>query len=153
MVTSHTLIAAHAADAAADIFDEVVEVTRFITIAGSDAGITVPDPVTFLSDHHVNPFDAPGLIADAPSIVFFRTTHSGSPRFSLRLNNDQLVVRTIVGEGVMSWHEIAAPGSLWSTSNQIVLAVGSTDSVRFSDIVILYKSNQLTVRRPRVFHS
>ena len=135
--------------AAAELFDEVVEIARFITISGSDTGFTVPDPVTQLSDHHILGFDAPGLIPDAPAIVYFRTTHSGNPRFSVRLNNDTLVVRTIAGEGVISWHEIAAPGTLRATMNELTLVVSTVDSVRFSDIVILYKSNQLTVRRPR----
>lgn len=138
---------------AAPLFNEEIAVARFVTVAGSDGGFTIPDPTFPISDVHLSDIAAPGIINGLTSVVFFRTTHTGTPTFSIRLNSTQLLQHTFNHGGPHAWHEIISPGALLPAQNELTLfVIPGEGSVRFSDIVFLYTSNQLTVRKPIEAH-
>ncbi len=66
----------------------------------------------------------------------------------MRLNSTRLTVHTLSDGGPHSWHEIIPPGALKSNANELTLNMSNGGTVTFSDIVILYASNQLTSRLP-----
>ncbi len=131
-------------------FFEEPEVARYVAVDGSASGFTVPDPASPLpvSDRHIQGIHAPGLISGSLPVILFRTTHTGSPAFSVRLNSTGLTQHTFSDVGPYVWHEIIPTGALKPEDNELTLAVSGDGNVRFSDVVILYKSNKLTVKRP-----
>jgi hypothetical protein len=133
-----------------EFFFEETEVARFLTVAGSADGFTIPDPTTQQNDRHIQAIHAPGLVGGSLSVIFYRTIHTGTPRFSVRLNATQLIAHTLAEAGPQSWHQIIRAGVLKPKDNELTLAVSGEGVVAFSDVVILYTSNKLTVRRPPV---
>lgn len=131
-------------------FYEEVEVARYVVIAESAGGFTIPDPASELglSDRHIQDIDAPGRINTSRPVIFFRTTPTGKPSFSVRLNSTPLTQHTFSTAGPRSWQEIIPAKTLKLEDNELTFAVSGTGSVRFSDVVILYTSNQLTVQKP-----
>jgi hypothetical protein len=131
-------------------FNEVTRVARYVTVAGS--GFTIPDPNAPLpvSDRHLQDVDAPGVVASAFAVVFYRTDHTGSPTFSIRLNNTRLTAHAFGHLGPDSWHEVVPPNVLKAEDNELTLAVSGEGSVTFSDIVILYTSDRTKVKEPPV---
>lgn len=134
----------------AGLFVEVPEVARFVAVAESAGGFTVPDPVSGISDRHVQNVHAPGLVDDSFPVIFFRTKHRGKPRFTVRLNSTPLTQQTLGDEGPNSWHEIIPPHALRPQDNELTFAASGEGAVTFSDVVILYKANELTVKKPLV---
>jgi hypothetical protein len=137
------------------LFVEEPRLTRQITVAESLAGFTVPDPTSPLpvSDRHIQDIDAPGIVADDRSVILFRTTHTGSPTFSVRVNATRVIQQTLSTPGPHTWHEVIPAGALLAADNELTFAVGTGEgSVTFSDVVIFYTANQLTIRfrRPPV---
>lgn len=136
-----------------DLFIEEPEVARYVTIDESAGGFQIPDPAASLpvNDRHITGIHAPGLIRGSRPVILFRTRHTGRPSFSLRLNTTQLIQQTLPdGGGLHSWHEIVPADALRPEHNELVFFVSGTGNVSFSDVVILYKSNKLTVRKPAV---
>lgn len=128
---------------------EEPRVARFTAVMESAGGLRVPaDPNFPISDRHLIGIHAPGLAAGAPAVIVYRTTHTGSPSFSIRLNAHRLTLHTLAGAGPHTWHEIVPPGALKPEHNEITLAIGGEGTVTFSDIVILYVSKELTVKVP-----
>ena len=131
-------------------FFEVPEVARYITLPGAE-GFTIPDEAGGfpLSDRHFQDVEAPGLIDRSLPVLLFNTSNGGTSRFSVRVNNTPVVQRTLSGTepSPLSWHELIPAGALRSEGNELTFAVSSGGSVHFSDVVILYRSNKLTVRR------
>jgi hypothetical protein len=127
------------------LFEET-QVARFVTVIGSGPGFTVPDPTSPLpvSDRHIQDIDAPGLVSESLPVIMYRTTHTGSPSFSVRLNSTRLTQHTFAAVGPYTWHEIVPKGALKAEDNELTLAVSGDGAVRFSDIVIFYTSNKLT---------
>ena len=68
----------------------------------------------------------------------------------MRLNSAPLTQHTFTDDGLHSWHEIIPAGALKAEGNQLVFAVTGEGIVRFSDVVILYTSSELTVKTPPV---
>jgi hypothetical protein len=132
-----------------DFFTEVTRVARFVTVAGTENGVTVPGP-SGTSDVHIQAIHAPGVVVGAPAVIFFRTKHAQAPSFSVRLNATRLTAESLSQAGPHSWHEIIPPGALKPQDNELTLAVTGSGSVTFSDVVILYQSDQLTVKKPLV---
>ena len=132
------------------MFVEVPEIARFVAVAESAGGFSIPDPGSGINDRHVQHIHAPGLIVDSFSVVFYRTKHTGQPRFSVRLNSTPLTQQTLARDGPNSWHEIIPPRALKSEDNELTFAVGGDGTVTFSDVVILYTANELTVKKPLV---
>jgi hypothetical protein len=137
-------------DAIGGLFFDEPELARYVTVPGSDAGFTIPDPVLQQSDRHIQDIHAPGLIGGSLPVIFFRTRHTGNPTFSVRLNTTPLIQHTLAESGPHSWHEIVPAVALKPQNNELTLGVSGEGVVTFSDVVILYRSNQLTVRRPLV---
>jgi hypothetical protein len=76
------------------LFYEEIEVARYIVLAESaGGGFSIPDAAG-ISDHHFLDIEAPGLLQGSSPVIFFRTTHAGSPLMSVRLNDAQLIVHT-----------------------------------------------------------
>jgi len=132
------------------LFFEEPEVARYVTVAGSAGGFTIPDPASPVSDRHIQHIHAPGLINVSFPVIFFRTRHTGRPTFSVRLNATPLTQHTFADGSPHSWHEIIPAGALKPQDNELTLNVSGDGDVTFSDIVILYTSNKLTVTRPMV---
>ncbi len=132
------------------LFYEEVEVARYVVLAESTFGFTIPDPSATLplSDRHFQDIDAPGVIGTSRPVIYFRTNHTGNPSCSVRLNGTRLTQNTFSHAGPHSWHEIIPSQVLESEGNELTFAVDGQDWVRFSDVVILYTSNQVTVKKP-----
>jgi hypothetical protein len=126
-------------------FFEQPEVARSITVAAQP--FTVPD-ASGINDHHIQGVAAPGLVPGSLPVLFFRTSKGGSSRFSIRVNATPVVQLALSGNEVtQSWHQLVPAGALQPDGNEVVFGVPSGGSVLFSDVVILYRSNKLTVRR------
>ena len=132
--------------------NEETRVARFMTIPGSERGFTIPDPNAPLpvNDLHIEDIDAPGLLAGSVSVIYYRTSHTGHPSFSVRLNETRLTSQNLSGDGPLSWHEIVPSNALLAEDNLLTLAVSGDGAVTFSDIVILYQSNKTTIKVPPV---
>ena len=65
-------------DQVTSLFYEEVEVTRYVTLPVPPGGFLIPDPDNLdSSDHHFLDITAPGVLDSAPSVIFFRTAHTG----------------------------------------------------------------------------
>jgi hypothetical protein len=131
-------------------FFEETEVARYVTVAGSEAGFTIPSPTSPENDRHIQQIQAPGLVLGPLPVIFFRTAHTGTPQFQVRLNSTVLTRQTLAAETPRTWHQIVPAGALKAQDNELTLSVTGEGVVTFSDIVILYTSNKLTVRKPPV---
>ena len=133
----------------AGLFFEEPEVARYIVLAETLSGITVPHPEGANSVDFRN-INAPGLISGSFPVLFFTTRHEGRAEFSVRLNNTTLIRRYPLENGVRTWHKFIPPGALKTQYNELVLSLqsGSKGKVIFADMFILYKSNELTVTKP-----
>jgi hypothetical protein len=136
-----------------ELFIEEPEVARYLAIGGTGGGFQLPDPASGSSDRHIQQIHAPGLLSNRAPLIFFRTRHTGRPRFSVRLNATHLTQYTFVANDPpeRSWHEIIATGALKVQDNELVFSVSGDGTVIFGDVVIMYTSNELTVRKPLVF--
>ena len=132
------------------MFFEETEVARYLTVSGSADGFTIPDPTTQLNDRHIQAIHAPGLVNGSLPVIFYRTRHTGTPKFSVRLNATPLIAQTLAEGAPQSWHQIIRAHVLKPQDNELTFAVSGEGVVTFSDVVILYTSNKLTVRRPPV---
>jgi hypothetical protein len=132
-------------------FNEETRVARFIVLAESAGGFSVPHSGG-INDRHFLDINAPGVVPQSFSVIFLQTVHSGRPSFSVRLNTAPLTHHTFTDDGPHSFHEIVPAGALKAEGNELVFAVTVTGegSVRFSDVVILYTSSELTVKTPPV---
>ncbi len=131
-------------------FNEETRVARYIVLAESADGFPVPQS-SGISDRHFLDISAPGVIAQSFPVIFFRTTNTGTPTFSVRLNQHNLTQHTFTDAEPRSWHEIVPAGGLKAEGNELTFAVNGEGSVRFSDVVILYTSGDTTVKTPPVF--
>jgi len=132
------------------IFFEQPLVARYVALAETAGGFAVPD-ASGLSDRHFLGIRFPG-VTEAPAAIFYRTRHTGRPRFSVRINQTSLtqVALTDADPPERTWHEIIPPGpTLKAQDNELVFGV-SDGTVIFGDVIILYTSNELTVRIPVV---
>ena len=132
------------------IFFEQPMVARYVALAGTAGGFTVPD-ASGISDRHFQGIAFPGVTA-APAAIFYRTRHTGRPSFSVRINSTSLtqVTLTDADPPERTWHEIIPPGpTLKAQDNELVFGV-SNGSVTFGDVIVLYTSNELTVKIPIV---
>jgi len=129
---------------------EETRVARYIVLAESAGGFPVPQP-SGISDRHFLDINAPGVIAQSFPVIFFRTTNTGTPTFSVRLNQHSLTQFTFTDAGPKSWHEIVPAGGLLAVGNELIFAVNGDGSVRFGDVVILYTSSETTIKTEPVF--
>ena len=132
-------------------FIEEPEVARYVTLPGGAQGFTIPDEAGGfpLSDRHFQDIEAPGLIPRSLPVLLFNTRDGGTSRFSVRINSTPLIQHTLSGRepSPLAWHEVIPAGALKPEQNELVFGVPAGGSVHFSDVVILYRSNKLTVRK------
>ena len=136
-----------------EMFIEEPEVARFIAVPGTAGGFQLPDPGSGLSDRHIQQLHAPGLLSSSAPVIWFRTRHTERPRFSVRLNATHLTQYTYVATDPpeRTWHEIIPAGAMKPQDNELIFNVSGQGTVIFGDVVIMYTSNELTVRKPLVF--
>lgn len=135
-----------------EVLIEEPEVARFIAVAGTAGGFLLPDPQSRLNDRHIQEIHAPGLLSGSSPVILFRTRHTERPRFQVRLNSTPLTQYTFVGgdPSERCWHEIIPAGALKPQSNELAFSITGQGTVIFGDVVIMYTSNELTVRKPLV---
>jgi hypothetical protein len=97
-------------------------VARYIVLAESAGGFPVPQR-SGISDRHFQDINAPGVIAQSFPLIFFRITNTGTPTFSVRLNQNSLTQFAFTDAGPRSWHEIIPAGGLKAEGNELVFAV------------------------------
>ena len=123
---------------------------RYIVLAESAGGFPVPQP-SGISDRHFLNINAPGVIAQSFPVIFYRTTNTGKPSFSVRLNQHSLTQFTFTDAGPKSWHELVPPGGLKPEGNELIFAVNGDGTVQFGDVAILYTSSETTIKTEPVF--
>lgn len=131
---------------------EQTEVARYLALEQTAAGFTLPSAES--SDRHFF-FSLPGAVA-LPAVIYYRTRHTGTPAFSVRINDATVTQYDFVNgdEAERTWHEIIpahTPGgpTLRPDGNELVF-FARDGSVTFGDVVILHASNQTTVQVPIV---
>ncbi|GAA1976647.1 hypothetical protein GCM10009798_42310 [Nocardioides panacihumi] len=131
---------------------EQTEVARYLALEQTAAGFTLPSAES--SDRHFF-FSLPGAVA-LPAVIYYRTRHTGTPAFSVRINDATVTQYNFVNgdEAERTWHEIvpahtAGGPTLRPDGNELVF-FARDGSVTFGDVVILYASNQTTVQVPIV---
>ena len=134
------------------LFIEEPEVARYLAVPGTGGGFQLPDPSSGISDRHIQQIHAPGLLSGSAPVIFFRTRHTERPRFSVRLNATHLTQYTYVATDPpeRTWHEIIPAGAMKTQDNELIFNVSGSGTVIFGDVVIMYTSNELTVRKPLV---
>lgn len=134
-----------------ELFFEEPEVARFIPVAGTAGGFQLPD-ASGQNDRHIQEIHAPGYLGGSLPVIFFRTRHTKLPRISIRLNSTPLTQYNFVEADPpeRSWHEIIPAVALKLHGNELIFSVSGQGTVMFGDVVILYTSNELTVRKPLV---
>lgn len=128
---------------------EQTKVTRYVALAETAGGFAITN-----FDRHFQEIEFPGVTPIA-SVILFRTRHEGSPRFSVRINDAPLTQYTFteIDPPERCWHEIipAIDGggqpTLKAQKNELIFGV-SDGTVTFGDVVILYTSNETTIKVP-----
>jgi hypothetical protein len=134
------------------LFFEEPEVARFEIVAESVGGFTIPDPASHINDRHIEGVFMPGFLSGSHPVILFHTSHTGRPTFGVQLNQRPVAQHTLEDASHHSWHEIIPSTALPSAGpNELTFFVSGGGSVTFSNVILLYKSNQLTVKKPLVF--
>lgn len=140
---------------AISLFYEETDVARFLAFPESlGQGFTVPDPQTGIDDRGLR-FDAPGAHDQSIAAILFQTRpNTKNVSWSVRLNaNPHLVLETLDNSAPRSWCKLAAAGQLMPTNNEIIFAVSANEegvgSMTFSDVLVLYTSDRLTIQKQR----
>jgi hypothetical protein len=86
-------------------------------------------------------------------LLFSATPVSTEPRFSVRLtrSSEHLMIHTFTDASTHSWHQIVRPNVIQPADNELIFNVSGDGIVRFSDVVVVYTSDQLTIRKEPVF--
>jgi hypothetical protein len=133
-----------------NLFFDEPEVARYLTFDETLSGVALPDPETGINDRHFTHIDAPGLINGSLPVIFFTTRHEGRPTFQIRLNSTILIRYTFEDDGLRTWHKFIPRNALKTQTNELVLSQSGEGKVIFADMFIIYRSNELTVRKPIV---
>ena len=132
---------------------EQTRVARYMAMDGTAGGFTITD-----GDRHFQSIEFPGVIQIA-SVIFYRTRHTGSPAFSVRVNSVSLTQYAFTANDPLErcWHEIIPAGvagqpTLMAQNNELVFAASGAGTVTFGDVVIFYTSDETTVKLPLTLH-
>ena len=136
------------------LFNEVTRVSRYVVLPDSVGGVTAPGNAPgVLGSEWAPRFDAPDVVPGLHAVIFFgaRSEDEGA-RFSVRLTRSpqHLMIDTLTDSSLHSWHQIIPPNILTATDNELSFNVSGADTVTFSDVVILYTSDKLTISKPPV---
>lgn len=135
--------------------NEVTRVSRYIVLADSVGGVTAPSNAPGVIGSQWAPrFDAPGVLPGAFAVIFFGAKpETEGARFQVRLTRaggEHLMVHTFADRTLHSWHQIIRPNVLMESDNELIFNVSDGATVTFSDVVILYTSDKLTISKPPV---
>ena len=118
--------------------------TRHIVISESLAGITLPDPASGSSDHHLEYIDDPGVIPGT-AVLFLRVQHSGSFALTVRVNQHHVLQgHQLVGISP-AFFRFCIP-NLKADNNVIVLSGTGTHSVTIRDVFIMYGARSVPLQ-------
>ncbi len=138
------------------LFFEVTRVSRYVVLPDSVGGVTAPGQAPGVIGSQWAPrFDAPGIVAGAHAVMFFGAKpETEEARFSVRLTRspEHLMIHRFPDSSPHSWHQIIRPNILTALDNELIFNVSDGGSVTFSDVVILYTSDELTISKPPVLH-
>jgi len=136
------------------LFNEVTRVSRYVVLPDSVVGVTAPGNAPGVHGSEWAPrFDAPGIVPGLHAVIFFGAkSEDEAATFSVRLSRspEHLMIHTLTDSSLHSWHQIIRPNILTATDNELIFSVSGADSVTFSDVVILYMSDKLTISKPPV---
>jgi len=137
------------------LFYEVTRVARYVTLADSVSGVTAPSEAPFVIGSQWAPrFDAPGIVPGAHAVIFFGTeARSEGARFSVRFTRagSHLMNYTLTDTEPHSWHQIIPPNVLTSSDNELIFNAYDGATITFSDVVIMYTSEKLTLPQVPLF--
>ncbi|UPJ53112.1 hypothetical protein IVB30_18410 [Bradyrhizobium sp. 200] len=128
---------------------EQTKVARYVALDETAGGFAITN-----FDRHFQDIEFPG-VAPVSAVILYRTRHEGSPKFSVRINSAPLTQYNFTENDPLErcWHEIipAIDGgrqpTLKAQKNELVFRV-SEGTVTFGDVVVLYTSNETTVKIP-----
>jgi hypothetical protein len=133
------------------LFYEEARVARYAVLPRSIGGVTAPgEGDEIIGSEWAPHFNLPGILVEAPAVIFFTATpHDAQTRISVRVasTNDHLLLHTFADGNARSWHFVIRPFLLKSDDNEMIFAVYDGTSATFSDAVILYTSNELTIKK------
>jgi hypothetical protein len=129
----------------AGIVHEQPMVARYVAVETGQFTLTHAD------DHrHFRSINCPGVM-QITSVLFFRTTHVGSSVFTVRLNGALVIQYDFMEKDPYDqrWHLLI--GGVMPQNNELAFAVSTLGfsgdgTVSFSDVVILYTSDQTTIK-------
>jgi len=133
------------------LFYEEARVARYAVLPRSIGGVTVPgEGPEIVGSQWAPHFDLPGILVEAPAVLFFTATpHDEQTRITVRVTSggDHLVNHTFADGNPRSWHLAIRPLLLKRDDNELIFNVYDGASATFSDAVILYTSNELTIKK------
>jgi hypothetical protein len=137
------------------LFFEETRVSRYVVLPDSVGGVTAPGEAPGVIGSQWAPrFDAPGIVMGVHAVIFFGAKpETEAARFSVRLTRspEHLMMHTFTDSSPHSWHQIIRPNILTALDNELIFDVSDAGKVTFSDVVILYTSDKLTITKPPVF--
>jgi hypothetical protein len=126
----------------------VTRVARVVTIRESVNPFTVGG--SELSDRHFR-FGLPGLVPNSDATVFFRVRPLMSDsRIQVRIRQT-IVARFTYDQpsnAPFHWHKVVPPGAFDAERNELIFSVAANGAAEFSDVLILYQSDETTVKAP-----
>ncbi len=136
------------------LFFEVTRVSRYVVLPDSEGGVTAPgDAPGVIGSQWAPHFDAPGIVPGVHAVIFFSAKpETEEARFTVRLiaAGPHLVDHTFSDKSALSLQQIIRPNILTALDNELIFNVSGGGSVTFSDVVILYTSDKLTISKPPV---
>ncbi|MBA2557141.1 MAG: hypothetical protein H0V12_07360 [Chloroflexi bacterium] len=136
------------------LFFEETRVSRYVVLGDSAVGITAPGQAPGVVGSQWAPrFDAPGIVPGAHAVIYFGAKpETEAATFSVRLTRspEHLMIHKFTDGSPHSWHQIIRPHVLTEVDNELIFNVSSDGRVTFSDVVILYTSDRLTISKPPV---
>jgi hypothetical protein len=124
-------------------------VTRYTALDETADGFSV---TLDESDRHFQSIAFPGVIP-VSSVIYYRTRHTGLPRFSIRVNSLHVTEYTFAENDPPErcWHEIIPANTLMDQNNEMVFAIYPDDpngTIVFGDVVIFYTADETTMKIP-----
>lgn len=137
------------------LFSEVTRVARYVVLPDSVGGVTAPSEAPAVIGSEWAPhFDAPGIVPGVHAAIYFNTeAKAEGARFSVRLTRagDHFMMHTLTDTEPHSWHQIIPPNLLTSSDNELIFNAYDGATITFSDVVIMYTSERLTIPQRFVF--
>jgi hypothetical protein len=131
-------------------------VSGYVVLPDSVVGVNAPSQAPGVVGSQWAPrFDAPGIVTGVHAVIFFEAKpESEGARFSVRLtrSSEHLMLHTFTDCVAHAWHQIIRPSVLTPLDNELIFNVSDGGGVTFSDVVVMYTSDKLTITKPPVLH-